>query len=64
MKVRCCAHCDAKGATNRWTLTACANGGRRRTGYLCDPCDRQANAWVLRFFRVPGAEEKLEAYRQ
>jgi hypothetical protein len=59
---RRCAHCEALGAANEWTLTACADGGKRRVRVLCDPCDIKANAWALAYFRVPDAPAKLREY--
>lgn len=58
-----CAHCGAQDAPNEWTLTACADGGRRRVRMLCDPCDAELNAIALRFLRIRGADRKLARYR-
>lgn len=57
-----CAHCGQLGAENTWRVQACADGRRRRVVKLCEPCDVKANQWMLTFFRVPGAEAKLQEY--
>ena len=60
--LRRCAHCRAYGATHQWTLTACADGGRKRE--LCDECDvlLRMNAMALRFLRIRGAKRSVETY--
>ena len=58
-----CARCGASRATNRWELTACADGGRRRSKYLCDEHDAELNEIAMKFLGVSGATEKAAAYR-
>jgi hypothetical protein len=58
-----CAHCGCAGAANTWNLQVCADGRRKRTKRLCDPCDALLNARVLAFFGDPKAAEKMRRYR-
>lgn len=58
-----CAHCGRARAANTWTVEACADGGRKRRKWLCDPCDVRLNRLVLKFFRDPKAAEKMRRYR-
>lgn len=58
-----CAHCRAESAENTWDFHACADGGKRRSGVLCDNCDKEANRWLLDFFRVKSAAKKIAAYK-
>ncbi len=58
-----CVHCG-KPATRDWDMNFCADGNVKRRLDLCDDCDLDLNEYLLHFFRVPAAEEKLEAYRR
>lgn len=58
-----CARCGVSRATNRWELTACADGGKRRSKYLCDEHDAELNEIAMKFLGVSGATEKAAAYR-
>lgn len=45
-----CSHCKAKlphADLARWTVSLCANGGRKRVFYLCNPCDVAINRHML-----------------
>ena len=57
-----CAHCGEGYAERKWTLQACADGRKKRTKYLCDPCDIRLNKLVLNFFKDVKASEKSLAY--
>lgn len=58
-----CRACGEREAETSWTLTACANKRRRVKVPLCLPCDVELNALVLRFVKLPDAEELIAAYR-
>ena len=59
-----CAHCATPKAPHRWTLQACADGRRKRSRYLCGPCDAELNLMVLRFLGDPRAAEKVASYKE
>lgn len=59
---RPCDHCGLRPWTSKWDVTACAAGRRLRVAKLCDPCDVDLNALILRFVRHPRAEELIAAY--
>lgn len=58
-----CSHCNTSNATNRWTPQLCADGRKKRSKYLCDPCDVELNRLMLEFFNDPRAAEKMRAYQ-
>lgn len=57
-----CAHCGAPNAPNRWRPQLCADKRRKRSKWLCDPCDILLNRLVMQFFRDPQTEQKIAAY--
>ena len=57
-----CAHCHEVEAPHSWTLQACADGRKKRTKYLCEPCDIRLNKLVLNYFKDVKASEKVLAY--
>lgn len=57
-----CAHCNKPDAPNKWTVEVCADTAAKRVRYLCDPCDLELNAQVLRFFRVKNTDEMVRRY--
>lgn len=59
-----CAHCKAPDAPHAWTLTACADGGRKRVRKLCTACDVELNTLALAFLRIRGAAGAIERYRK
>lgn len=61
---RPCDHCGLRPWTDKWDLTACANGRRKHLVRLCRPCDVELNAITLRFVRHPQAEELIAAYSE
>lgn len=58
-----CGHCHEQPATAQWSLRACA-AGRKAWWPLCEACDVELNAMVLRFVDHPMAESLLAAYRE
>jgi hypothetical protein len=59
-----CAHCRCAKAANRWNVQACADDRKKRSKYLCDPCDVTLNRLVLEYFGDPQAGEKLRKYKE
>lgn len=59
-----CAHCGNKGATNLWHPALCADGRKKRSKRLCDPCDIELNRMVLEFFNYPNAADLMSAYTE
>lgn len=57
-----CAHCHETEAPYSWTLQACADGRKKRTKYLCEPCDIRLNKLVLNYFKDVKVSEKVLAY--
>ena len=58
-----CARCGSPRATNHWELTACADGGKRRSKYLCDHHDAELNEIAMTFLGIRDAQKKASAYR-
>lgn len=58
-----CARCGSPRATNHWELTACADGGKRRSKYLCDLHDAELNEIAMTFLGIRDAQKKASAYR-
>lgn len=59
-----CAHCQAPKAGFAWDVKVCADGRKKRSKWLCGPCDVELNRMVLEFLGDPKAAEKLEAYQR
>ena len=59
-----CRRCKLHPAHDSWTLSACADGNKKREFKLCSQCDVDLNAMVMRFLNVPHAEVKIEKYRK
>jgi hypothetical protein len=59
-----CRRCKKPRASNSWNLTACSDGRKERTFYLCNKHDAELNGIVLAFFSVAGWEKKMAAYRE
>jgi len=57
-----CRTCGEPKAPHRWTISACADNGKKRVLYLCDRHDFEMNAHMLAFFHIPGAYEKARRY--
>ena len=59
--IKCCDHCD-RPANTKWTLRACAEGRKRRTINLCEPCDVELNRLVLAFANVANLDSIMKKY--
>lgn len=59
-----CSHCHVRPASAQWSLKACAAKGRKAWWPLCEACDIELNAIVLRYVDHPLAESLLTAYRE
>lgn len=59
-----CSHCGSGGADNHWTPQLCADQRKKRSRWLCDPCDAMLNRLVLEFFNDRQVDEKMAAYTQ
>lgn len=58
-----CSHCGRRRQCWPWGVRMCADGSKKRDGWLCYPCDKALNAHVLRFFNVAGWRAKVKVYR-
>lgn len=57
-----CSHCAKPKAENRWFPAICADQGKKRSKWLCDPCDAMLNRLVLEFFNDKDADRKMAEY--
>lgn len=61
-KSEACVKCDLP-AWDAWDLNFCADGNEKRRRPLCKEHDIELNGYLLQFFQVPDAKQKLEVYR-
>ena len=59
-----CAHCASSGAKFKWTLTACANSGKKKVGHLCAPCDIKLNKIAMTFLGISDVSGKIKKYKE
>ena len=60
-----CSHCRGhvpRGTGANWTITLCANGGRKRKFRLCDPCDQAINRYMLIVMGDKDVNGKMKRY--
>jgi hypothetical protein len=58
-----CAHCRKYAATESWTVSPCILNNRKVRIPLCERCDINLNAYILRFMRHPRAKACTARYR-
>lgn len=61
---RCCKSPTRRSDMARWTMHACADGGRKRTLWLCGECDAMLNRQLLILLGDPNVNAKMARYRQ
>ena len=57
-----CSHCGQSGADNKWHPQICADNRKKRSRWLCDPCDHMLNRLVLEFFNVRDVDRRMAEY--
>lgn len=57
-----CSHCATPKAEHRWIPAICADQRKKRSKWLCTPCDHLLNRLVLEFFNYKDADQKMAEY--